>query len=315
MKDVTQEELSAIVQFIYNGEVSIEEDKLTGFLQAADALGIRGLTENKEGIEKIKMMETKEKKKDVKVKKGTPEYIEEDTKEGLGEEEDEETVDDPAGAGEQDEEVDGRGPAAGGGEDSPLIDKDADNNNETTKNQDQFEGFYEMVDAEVDVKEAVNQKMIKDGGFWTCKDCSHKVAYKGNMFDHVEANHIEHGGYKCVLCDKVQKTFHTLSDHLNKHLHSSSYSNNNEDRQAKDHCKVLDPSLSIQAIKKAVSQKVVQDGSSYSCKDCGYKNAQKGSVVSHAEIHLDHRGYQCTLCGKSQKTWKAFSVHFNRFHS
>ena len=93
------------------------------------------------------------------------------------------------------------------------------------------------------------------------------------------------------------------------------HTNNNEVRLAKDYCKVLDPSQSIKSIREAVSQKVAQQEGFYSCKDCGFKNGEKGNVVDHAEIHLDHPGYECKLCGKSQKTWNAFKCHFNRFHS
>ena len=41
-----------------------------------------------------------------------------------------------------------------------------------TSKDHEYDGFYEMVDEDVDVKNAVRQKMIKDGDFWTCKDLS-----------------------------------------------------------------------------------------------------------------------------------------------
>ena len=47
MKDVKYEELSGIVEFIYHGEVSIDQECLPGFLQAAESLRIKGLTEDK----------------------------------------------------------------------------------------------------------------------------------------------------------------------------------------------------------------------------------------------------------------------------
>ena len=47
LKDIKYEELSGIVEFIYHGEVSIDQDCLPGFLQAAESLRIKGLTEDK----------------------------------------------------------------------------------------------------------------------------------------------------------------------------------------------------------------------------------------------------------------------------
>jgi len=45
LKDIKYEELSGIIEFIYHGEVSIDQDCLHGFLQAAESLRIKGLTE------------------------------------------------------------------------------------------------------------------------------------------------------------------------------------------------------------------------------------------------------------------------------
>ena len=69
LKDVKYEELLGIVQLIYHGEVRTEEDKLASFLQAAETLGIKGLTEDKKRIkkdlDKVKTKtETKEETKD-----------------------------------------------------------------------------------------------------------------------------------------------------------------------------------------------------------------------------------------------------------
>ena len=47
LKDIKYEELLGIVEFIYHGEVSIDQECLAGFLQAAETLRIKGLTEDK----------------------------------------------------------------------------------------------------------------------------------------------------------------------------------------------------------------------------------------------------------------------------
>ena len=45
---------------------------------------------------------------------------------------------------------------------------------DASDDQELYEGFYKMVD-DVNVKDAVGQKMIKDGDFWTCKECDHRA--------------------------------------------------------------------------------------------------------------------------------------------
>ena len=47
LKDIKYKELSGIVEFIYHGEVSIDQECLPGFLHAAESLRIKGLTEDK----------------------------------------------------------------------------------------------------------------------------------------------------------------------------------------------------------------------------------------------------------------------------
>ena len=47
LKDIKYEDLSGIIEFIYHGEVSIDQECLPGFLQAAESLRIKGLTEDK----------------------------------------------------------------------------------------------------------------------------------------------------------------------------------------------------------------------------------------------------------------------------
>ena len=46
LKDIKHEDLAGIIEFIYHGEVSIDQDCLAGFLQAAESLKIKGLTED-----------------------------------------------------------------------------------------------------------------------------------------------------------------------------------------------------------------------------------------------------------------------------
>lgn len=44
LKDVSMKELTAILEFMYKGEVSVNQEDLTLFLKTAEMLQIKGLT-------------------------------------------------------------------------------------------------------------------------------------------------------------------------------------------------------------------------------------------------------------------------------
>lgn len=52
LKDVTFNELKAMMDYMYRGEVNIGQDQLTPLLKAAESLQIRGLSDNRTGDRK-----------------------------------------------------------------------------------------------------------------------------------------------------------------------------------------------------------------------------------------------------------------------
>ena len=68
-----------------------------------------------------------------------------------------------------------------------------------------------------DIGTAIHLKMFKNGSQWKCKECSYQSALKNNVYEHVEAKHIEHSGYACQFCDKVLKTKGSLRVHMNSY--------------------------------------------------------------------------------------------------
>lgn len=44
LKDVTYQDLSAILRFMYQGEVNIKQEDISSFLKVAETLQIKGLT-------------------------------------------------------------------------------------------------------------------------------------------------------------------------------------------------------------------------------------------------------------------------------
>ena len=54
-------------------------------------------------------------------------------------------------------------------------------------------------------------------GTWSCTDCDWKSKYKTRTFEHVEAMHVETGGYHCQFCDKFCKSFSALKMHKSRY--------------------------------------------------------------------------------------------------
>lgn len=50
LRDVKEGEMSALLQYMYRGEVNVRDDELSAFLHTARALKVRGLSENKKEL-------------------------------------------------------------------------------------------------------------------------------------------------------------------------------------------------------------------------------------------------------------------------
>ena len=46
LRDVREDDLRSLLNFMYNGEVEIDQDRLKGFLRTAETLQVKGLTDN-----------------------------------------------------------------------------------------------------------------------------------------------------------------------------------------------------------------------------------------------------------------------------
>jgi len=49
LRDIKYDDLTSLLQFMYNGEVNVAQEQLNSFLKTAESLKIRGLTDNEEG--------------------------------------------------------------------------------------------------------------------------------------------------------------------------------------------------------------------------------------------------------------------------
>lgn len=61
LKDITFADMKSLLDFMYRGEVSVDQDRLTAFLRVAESLRIKGLTEvNDDKPEKTEPMQSQQ---------------------------------------------------------------------------------------------------------------------------------------------------------------------------------------------------------------------------------------------------------------
>lgn len=232
LKGVKHEELSSLLDFIYNGEVNICQAALTNFLRVAEDLSIKGLTQaannsniNKrsrsnsaEHIQTSKKVQTPEPTTRSEVEKNPQSYIrvktEFDTFEDISE----------VNSGSVCVFEDSSGMSV-----NPLETYEDENDQD---DMDQKYGNNDMSAEPIEASEdmdlsSVIESMItrhqveqKDGKFMTYLRCSvcfryYHVKHSTNLRNHIEAKHLIGDKYRCDHCEKQFKTNSAIRKHMN----------------------------------------------------------------------------------------------------
>jgi len=66
-------------------------------------------------------------------------------------------------------------------------------------------------------EEMINSKMWKGDGHWACADCDYTSKKNSNVYEHIEAKHVQGPGYMCQECEKVCPTRKSLRHHLGRY--------------------------------------------------------------------------------------------------
>ena len=65
--------------------------------------------------------------------------------------------------------------------------------------------------------ELIKLKMEKSNdGQWHCLFCGRASKVKTNIFEHIEATHVESPGYSCEICEKHCRTRNALRAHKHR---------------------------------------------------------------------------------------------------
>ena len=68
----------------------------------------------------------------------------------------------------------------------------------------------------LEVTEQVTMLMEKVHNVWKCRACSYENTRKTNVFEHVEAKHVESSGYNCTICGQFCRTISAYKGHFKR---------------------------------------------------------------------------------------------------
>jgi len=227
LKGIKGSHLASIVRFMYDGEVDVEQEELSDFLEAAEELSVKGLT-HANSVSSVLQKTTKRKPtsspdpgtRPVKRQKpgrhrrhhrGEEDHIKEELYadeefNGLdcGEQEDEAEADIPPGIEERTGSFD---------EEEIVLEPEytlANAPNPRPADQDSSISEYNGM-----LEEAMRTSISKlEAGAYNCLLCDKVCRDLTRARQHLEAKHFPSVGYTCSICDKHCKTKHALTCHL-----------------------------------------------------------------------------------------------------
>jgi len=68
----------------------------------------------------------------------------------------------------------------------------------------------------------IKSKMMKLEGTWQCSDCQYSTKKSSNLYEHIEAKHVQSDGHTCPICLKFCATKNALRNH-NVRYHTIKY--------------------------------------------------------------------------------------------
>ena len=151
--------------------------------------------------------------------------------------------------------------------------------------------------------------------------CGWHSKFKTRLNEHVEAKHVETGGYSCPLCGKFCSSKNALKLHKSKyHRDSVGLSTNFWNKIMK----IFDDLLNFHVISYVISgfideeikSRILAIGKSeFQCTECGHVTTKKTNLLRHIESkHMILEAIACKYCSKMCPSKNALSSHVSRYH-
>ena len=189
MRGMKSEDLVAIVDFLYHGEVNVYQENLDSFLVIAEELELKGLTkeENKPQTENDLGESLPKYEKNENRIRQTPSYYSDfhilpSDKNNLSHIE--------------------------GNDSNPIIDRTV------AIPKEMLLGDFNDLDAQVKSMWTVIRR--NDQRFYSCNVCGKEGTFPTQMRDHIEANHIEGISLPCNFCEKTFRSRNSLRNHKSR---------------------------------------------------------------------------------------------------
>ena len=288
LSGIHQQELGAILKFVYQGKTFIREDSINTFLRNVKDLQLKILINNSDG-ENANQIKTENEVEDIV-------YAEE-----------KESNQEPIQAIDMD---------------IPNIDANSDRScSENRLNvcsecwaeyQSKEDLINHMQNHHKDVKYVcdlcdfqtiwksnltTHRKTQHEGLKYFCEKCEYQALSKAAVLQHMKSVH-EGIRFDCDQCSYQTKSKYVLKSHKEKH--KADYRNNTQKKRAAG---ITDANKIIEMYEHG-----------YKCTVCDKRSKNRGHAQEHAEIHMIGISYDCELCDKTSHTRAAYRSHKKNKH-
>ena len=289
LSEITLENMSQIVEFIYHGKINVYQKSLYKFYQIGKSLKLKGLIDlHSQFIENELAIQNED----------------HEAMEGVISKNNFVMLNESEGIGEVKSEKINR----------ELFDWDIKQEPLLPKSED-FKASLPQINVGTDItniydlKEAILSTIIKSGENFLCKICPKSSVNiwkaKSHAQMHVKSKVIM-GSHSCLICGKI----FTTSKRLEKHKLREHKKLNKGMSQV-----IINNEVKEDNINRKLRTMVQKINGSWSCKICGKPGRDQSNSILHAEIHIKGVSRKCDTCGKLFATLSCLRSHNTLVHS
>ena len=303
LRGLKSKDIKAVIDFIYYGECSIEEEDLDEFLALAEDLKIKGISGSSREYLK-KPYNSKALKLDVTLKSN---FSVVPSNEDLIKTEEIPRQVEPVE--ERENETNGMG-------DIPK---------KTTRK-------CVTLTESMDLYKTIATMMEYQDNVWNCTVCGKQIKNRNSMSYHVEV-HIDGASHPCNICGKTYSSRNSLQNHtstshkkdqikaeeteITKQVESVEESgdeeNEMEDANKKTtwKCVTLTENMDLD---KTINTLMEYQDNVWNCTICGKQIRDRARMSYHVEVHIDGVSHPCPICGKTYRSRNSLQNHNYTVH-